>query len=252
MIEKMKINNLEVYYDNFNALKNICMSIYKNQVTALIGPSGGGKSTFLRTLNRLNDSIKGSIIYGDVFLDGENIYQRSNIILQKQVGMIFQCPNLLPVSVYDNIIYWARKYGIKKRRRLNEIVERSLYDACVWDFVKDKLRTPALNLPIEEQQFLSIARVLTTEPEVVLFDEPICTFNSSISERFEYLINNLKRKCSIVIATRNINTAVMLSDYTSFFLAGEHIEYNSTQEFFSKPKDKRTEDYIIGRLNKYF
>lgn len=246
---KISARNLNLFYGSFQALKNINIDIKGKNVTALIGPSGCGKSTFLKTLNRMNDLVKDVRISGEVHLDGLNIYENYDIVeLRKQVGMVFQKPNPFPMSVYDNIAYGPRVHGIKSRARLDEIVEKSLRAAALWDEVKDRLKKSALGLSGGQQQRLCIARVLAVEPEVVLMDEPTSALDPISTLRIEDLISELKEKYTIVIVTHNMQQAGRISDSTAFFLHGEIVEYDSTEKIFNIPSDKRTEDYITGRF----
>ena len=247
---KIHTKNLDLYYTDNHALKSVGMDIFSNNVTALIGPSGCGKSTYLKTLNRINDTVAGVKITGDVFLDGENVYGKGVdvTILRKKVGMVFQSPNPFPMSIYDNIAYGPRMHGIKKRIVLDEIVENSLKNAAIWNEVKDRLKKSALSLSGGQQQRLCIARASATQPEVLLMDEPTSALDPISTTKIEELIDELKRKYSIVIVTHNMQQAARISDYTAFFLLGELIENNKTEAIFSSPKDKRTEDYITGRF----
>ena len=251
-MEKIKLHtkNLDLFYGDVQALKNVGMDISNNNVTALIGPSGCGKSTYLKTLNRMNDTIAGVKITGDVFLDGENVYGKGVdvTILRKKIGMVFQSPNPFPMSIYDNIAYGPRMHGVKKRIVLDEIVEKSLKDAAIWNEVKDRMKKSALSLSGGQQQRLCIARALATQPEVLLMDEPTSALDPISTTKIEELVAELKKKYSIVIVTHNMQQAARISDYTAFFLLGELIENNNTATIFSNPKDKRTEDYITGRF----
>jgi phosphate ABC transporter, ATP-binding protein len=250
-MEKNKIstNNLDLYYGDVQALKAITINIEEKKVTALIGPSGCGKSTFIKTLNRMNDLIPSVKISGDVYLDGLNIYREYDIVeLRKRVGMVFQKPNPFPMSVFDNVAYGPRIHGIKSKARLNEVVEKSLKNAALWDEVKDRLKQNALGLSGGQQQRLCIARVLAVEPEVVLMDEPTSALDPISTLKIEDLIDELKEKYTIVIVTHNMQQAGRISDKTAFFLHGEIVEYDLTENIFSKPSDKRTEDYITGRF----
>ncbi|MDU1411646.1 MAG: phosphate ABC transporter ATP-binding protein PstB [Clostridium sp.] len=245
----IEAKDLNLYYGNNKALKNININIEKNKVTALIGPSGCGKSTFLRTLNRMNDLIEGVKIEGDVFFDGVNVYKELNEIeLRKRVGMVFQKPNPFPMSIYDNIAYGPRIHGIKDKKKLDEIVEKSLKGAALWDEVKDRLKKGALGLSGGQQQRLCIARTIAIEPEVILMDEPTSALDPISTLKVEELIENLKSKFTIVIVTHNMQQAGRISDKTAFFLNGEIVEYNCTEDMFHRPQDKRTEDYITGRF----
>lgn len=247
---KISTKNINLYYGENHALKNINMDIYPNNITALIGPSGCGKSTYLKTLNRMNDTVPSIRITGDVRLDGQNVYGKSVdvTILRKKVGMVFQSPNPFPMSIYDNIAYGPRMHGIKKRTLLDEIVERSLTDAAIWNEVKNRLKKSALGLSGGQQQRLCIARALATQPEVLLMDEPTSALDPISTLKIEELASELKKQYTIVIVTHNMQQAARISDYTSFFLMGELIENENTESIFSSPKDKRTEDYITGRF----
>jgi len=247
---KIQTKNLDLFYGDVHALKNVGMDVVNNHVTALIGPSGCGKSTYLKTLNRMNDTVPGVKITGDVFLDGEDVYGKGVdvTILRKKIGMVFQSPNPFPMSIYDNIAYGPRMHGVKKRIMLDEIVEKSLNDAAIWDEVKDRLKKSALSLSGGQQQRLCIARALATQPEVLLMDEPTSALDPISTTKIEELVSELKKKYSIVIVTHNMQQAARISDFTAFFLLGELIESNTTEAIFSRPKDKRTEDYITGRF----
>jgi phosphate transport system ATP-binding protein len=247
---KVSTEKLNLYYGDVHALKSIGMICYENQVTALIGPSGCGKSTFIKTLNRMNDLITGVKIDGSVKLDSDEIYGKDMdvTLLRKRVGMVFQKPNPFPMSVYDNIAYGPRIHGIKSHRQLDEIVEKSLRGAALWDEIKDRLRKSALGLSGGQQQRLCIARALAVEPEVLLMDEPTSALDPISTMKIEDLISTLKEKYTIIIVTHNMQQAARISDYTAFFLHGEVVEYGETNEIFSMPKDKRTEDYITGRF----
>jgi phosphate transport system ATP-binding protein len=249
-ISKMETQKLSIYYREFAALKSISMLIPSSSVTALIGPSGCGKSTFLRSLNRMNDIIPDVSIKGRVLLDNENIYDPGIDVVQvrKRVGMVFQRPTPFPMSIFDNVAYGPRIHGVKRRFELEDIVEKSLSDAALWDEVKDRLKAPALALSGGQQQRLCIARVLAVEPEVLLMDEPCSALDPISTGKIEELINELKDKYTIVIVTHNMQQAGRISDYTGFFLEGELIEYASTARIFERPRDKRTEDYITGRF----
>jgi phosphate transport system ATP-binding protein len=241
--------NLNLFYGDLQALKNISIEITSNQVTALIGPSGCGKSTFLKTLNRMNDLISNVKINGEVFFDGLNVYKEYDIVeLRKNIGMVFQKPNPFPMSIYDNIAYGPRIHGIKSRSKLDNIVENSLRNSALWDEVKDRLKQNALGLSGGQQQRLCIARVLAVEPEVVLMDEPTSALDPISTLKIEDLIGELKRNYTIIIVTHNMQQAARISDKTAFFLHGEIVEYGNTNHLFSTPKDKRTEDYITGRF----
>ena len=246
---KIGIRNLDLYYGQFQALKNINLDIAEKEITAFIGPSGCGKSTLLKSLNRMNDLVEGCRITGSVKLDGADIYGGMDINqLRKRVGMVFQKPNPFPMSIYDNIAYGPRTHGIHSKVKLDEIVERSLRDAAIWDEVKDRLKKSALGLSGGQQQRLCIARALAVEPEVLLMDEPTSALDPISTSRIEELAAELKRKYTIVIVTHNMQQAVRISDKTAFFLLGEMIELGQTESLFSMPRDKRTEDYITGRF----
>ncbi len=246
---KINTNGLNLYYGETQALKNITIDIEECKVTALIGPSGCGKSTFLKTINRMNDLVLNVKITGDAYLDGLNIYKEYDIVeLRKRVGMVFQKPNPFPMSIYDNIAYGPRIHGVKSKNRLDEIVEKSLRNAVLWDEVKDRLKQSAMGLSGGQQQRLCIARVLAVEPEVVLMDEPTSALDPISTLKIEDLIDDLKEKYTIVIVTHNMQQAGRISDKTAFFLHGEIIEYDSTEKIFSKPSNKKTEDYITGRF----
>lgn len=247
---KISVTNLNLYYGENHALKNVSMKIRNRAVTAFIGPSGCGKSTFLRTLNRMNDLVDGVKITGRVELDGEDIYG-SNVdttLLRKKVGIVFQQPNPFPMSIYDNIAYGPRVHGIKERARLDEIVERSLKGAAIFDEVKDRLKKSALGLSGGQQQRLCIARALAVEPEVLLMDEPTSALDPISTLKVEELMEDLKKKYTVAVVTHNMQQAARVADDTAFFLVGEVIEKGPTKELFSYPKDKRTEDYITGRF----
>jgi len=247
---KIQVRNLHLYYDNFHALKGINLDIYANRITAVIGPSGCGKSTFLRCLNRMNDLIEGVRVEGEVLLDGVNIYDNSVdvVTLRRRVGMVFQKPNPFPKSIFDNVAYGPRIHGIKDKRKLQEIVERALKDAGLWDEVKDRLHRSALELSGGQQQRLCIARVLAVEPEVILLDEPASALDPTATLRLEDLLYELKSKYTIVIVTHNMQQAARISDFTAFFLNGELIEVGPTDKIFTRPDDPRTEAYITGRF----
>mgnify|MGYP003827063979 FL=1 len=248
-MDKFEIKKLNLYYDSFQALKNVNISIQKNEITAFIGPSGCGKSTLLKTLNRMNDLIEGCKIQGEVLLDGTNIYGNIDInLLRKRVGMVFQKPNPFPMSVYDNIAYGPRTHGIKSKAKLDELVERSLTDAAIFNEVKDRLKKSALELSGGQQQRLCIARALAVEPEVLLMDEPTSALDPISTSKIEDLVLELKNRYTIVIVTHNMQQATRISDRTAFFLLGEIIEMSDTESLFSNPKDIRTENYITGRF----
>ena len=246
---KFEINNLNLHYGDFHALKNINMNIEKNQITAFIGPSGCGKSTFLKTLNRMNYLVDGVKIDGNVYLDGKDIFADMDAInLRHRVGMVFQQPNPFPKSIYDNIAYGPRLFGVKKKSELDIIVEKSLKQAAIWDEVKDRLKKSALGLSGGQQQRLCIARTLAVEPEVILMDEPTSALDPISTSRIEDLAVELKNNYTIIMVTHNMQQAARISDNTAFFLLGEMIEYGKTEQLFSMPANKKTEDYITGRF----
>lgn len=246
---KFNIENLNLYYGQFQALKNINLDIESNKITSLIGPSGCGKSTFIKSLNRMNDLIEDCRLEGKLLLDGQDIYNDIDInILRKRVGMVFQKPNPFPMSVYDNIAFGPRTHGIKSKLKLDEIVEKSLRNAAIWDELKDRLKKNALGLSGGQQQRLCIARALAVDPEVLLMDEPTSALDPISTSKIEDLVTELKKCYTIVIVTHNMQQATRISDMTAFFLLGEVIEYNETEKMFSIPADKRTEDYITGRF----
>ena len=246
---KFDIKNLHLHYGDFHALKGIDMQIPENKVTAFIGPSGCGKSTFLKTLNRMNDLVEGCKIDGTVLLDGKNVYGDIEVNeLRRRVGMVFQKPNPFPMSIYDNIAYGPRTHGIKAKSKLDEIVERSLKQAAIWDETKDRLKKSALGMSGGQQQRLCIARALAVEPEVLLMYEPTSALDPISTSKIEDLVWELKDKYTIIMVTHNMQQAARVSDKTAFFLLGEAVEFDDTQKIFSKPKDKRTEDYITGRF----
>ncbi|PYG89767.1 phosphate transport system ATP-binding protein [Ruminiclostridium sufflavum DSM 19573] len=241
--------NLDLFYGDFQALKSVSIEIPNRQVTAFIGPSGCGKSTFLKTLNRMNDLVSNVKITGDVFFDGLNVYKEYDIVeLRKNIGMVFQKPNPFPMSIYDNIAYGPRIHGIKSKAKLDDIVEKSLRNSALWEEVKDRLKQNALGLSGGQQQRLCIARVLAVEPEVVLMDEPTSALDPISTLKIEDLIEELKKDYTIAIVTHNMQQAARISDMTAFFLHGEIIEFGNTNQLFSNPKDKKTEDYITGRF----
>ncbi len=249
MPDIIETRNLDLWYGNFQALKGINLSIPEKQITALIGPSGCGKSTYLKTLNRMNDLVEDCKITGEIMLDGEDIYGNMDInILRKRVGMVFQKPNPFPMSIYDNIAYGPRVQGIKSRVKLDEIVERSLRQAAIWDECKDKLKKSALGMSGGQQQRLCIARALAVEPEVLLMDEPTSALDPISTSKIEDLAVELRKNYTIIIVTHNMQQAARIADKTAFFLLGELIEFGDTEQMFSMPKDKRTEDYITGRF----
>lgn len=247
---KISVKDLELYYGENHALKTINMEIAANSITALIGPSGCGKSTFLKCINRMNDLVENVRIEGQILLDGEDIYDRrvDTTLLRKKVGMVFQQPNPFPMSIYDNIAYGPRLHGIKSKDRLDEIVENALRGAVIFDEVKDRLKKSALGLSGGQQQRLCIARALAVEPEVLLMDEPTSALDPVSTLKIEELMEGLKKKYTVVIVTHNMQQAARVSDYTAFFLVGEVVEYDTTSAIFSRPRDKRTEDYITGRF----
>lgn len=246
---KFTVKDLDLYYGDFQALKKINMDIMKNEITAFIGPSGCGKSTFLRTLNRMNDLIEGVRVDGNVKLDNEDIYGDIDVIkLRSRVGMVFQKPNPFPMSIYDNIAYGPRAHGIKKKSILDEIVEKSLRQAAIWDEVKDRLKRSALSFSGGQQQRICIARALAVEPEVLLMDEPTSALDPISTLKIEDLATQLKEDYTIIMVTHNMQQAARISDRTAFFLLGELIEYNKTEKIFSNPKNSKTEDYITGRF----
>lgn len=247
---KIDVKHLDLYYGANHALKNINMEIKENAITAFIGPSGCGKSTFLKTLNRMNDYVDGAKITGEVSLDGENIYGNrvDTTLLRKKVGMVFQQPNPFPMSIYDNIAYGPRIHGIKSKSELDSIVEDSLRGAALFDEVKDRLKKTALGLSGGQQQRLCIARALAVQPEVLLMDEPTSALDPISTLKIEDLMSELKNKYTVAIVTHNMQQATRISDYTAFFLVGDMVEFAPTENLFTRPKDKRTEDYITGRF----
>ena len=246
---KFDVKQLELYYGDFHALKNVNMQINEHEITAFIGPSGCGKSTFLKTLNRMNDLVENCKIEGSVCLDGVDIYKNMDeITLRHRVGMDFQQPNPFPKSVYDNVAYGPRIFGIRKKAKLDEIVERSLRQAAIWDELKDRLHKSALGLSGGQQQRLCIARTLAVEPEVILMDEPTSALDPISTSKIEDLALELKKDYTIIIVTHNMQQAARIADKTAFFLLGQMIEYGNTEKMFSMPEDPRTEDYITGRF----
>lgn len=246
---KISVRNLELFYGDNKALKNINIDIGTNEVTALIGPSGCGKSTFLRTLNRMNDLIDNVKITGEVKLDGVDIYKNDDVIeLRTKVGMVFQKPNPFPMSIYDNVAYGPRVHGIKDKKQLDKIVEESLKGAAIWDEVKDRLKSSALGLSGGQQQRICIARTIALKPEVILMDEPTSALDPISTLKVEELIEEMKEKFTVVIVTHNMQQAARISDKTAFFLSGDLVEFNDTKTIFTNPNDKRTEDYITGRF----
>lgn len=247
---KVKVENLNLYYGENHALKDVNMDIQENAVTAFIGPSGCGKSTFLKTLNRMNDLVDGVRIDGKVLLDGEDIYDPSvdTTILRKKVGMVFQQPNPFPMSIYGNIAYGPRVHGIRDKKRLDQIVEESLRGAAIFDEVKDRLKKSAMGLSGGQQQRICIARALAVQPEVLLMDEPTSALDPISTAKIEELMEDLKKKYTVIVVTHNMQQATRVSDQTAFFLVGEMVEFGDTKQIFSYPQDKRTEDYITGRF----
>lgn len=247
---KITVESLNLHYGENHALKNVNMEIADHAITAFIGPSGCGKSTFLRCLNRMNDLVDGCKVEGKVILDGEDIYDKrvDTTLLRKKVGMVFQQPNPFPMSIYDNIAYGPRLHGIKNKKELDEIVERSLQGAAIFEEVKDRLHKSALGLSGGQQQRLCIARALAVSPEVLLMDEPTSALDPISTLKIEELMETLKKKYTVVIVTHNMQQAARVSDDTAFFLVGEVVEKNATSEIFARPRDKRTEDYITGRF----
>ena len=249
-MSKIDVSNMDLYYGDFHALKNINLSIDVNEVTAFIGPSGCGKSTLLKSINRMNDLVPGCRITGEMLLDGENIYSGKMDVngLRKRVGMVFQKPNPFPMSIYDNIAYGPRTHGVRSKAKLDDIVEQSLRQAVIWDEVKDRLKKSALGMSGGQQQRLCIARALAVQPEVLLMDEPTSALDPISTSKIEDLAVELKKDYTIVMVTHNMQQAARISDKTAFFLLGEIVEYGETEQIFSMPKDKRTEDYITGRF----
>lgn len=248
-MNKIIIENLNLYYGEFHALKDITMNIESNLITAFIGPSGSGKSTLLKSINRMNDLIEGCKVTGNILIENENIYGKIDVNdLRKLVGMVFQKPNPFPMSIYDNIAYGPRTHGIKSKILLDEIVERSLKDGAIWDEVKDNLKKSAMQLSGGQQQRICIARALAVNPDILLMDEPTSALDPISTSKIEDLIGELKKNYTIVIVTHNMQQATRVSDKTAFFLSGELIEYSDTDSLFTLPKDKRTENYITGRF----
>ena len=250
MADAFTVQNMDLYYGSFHALKNVNLNLASGEITAFIGPSGCGKSTFLKSLNRMNDLVEGCKITGDIQLMGEDIYdKRMDVsLLRRRVGMVFQKPNPFPMSVYDNIAYGPRTHGMRKKAELDEIVEKSLRDAAIWDELKDRLKKSALGLSGGQQQRLCIARALAVKPEVILMDEPTSALDPISTSKMEDLVMDIKKDYTIVMVTHNMQQAVRVSDTTVFFLLGEIVESGATGQMFSMPKDKRTEDYITGRF----
>ncbi|MCI5510702.1 MAG: phosphate ABC transporter ATP-binding protein PstB [Oliverpabstia sp.] len=248
-MDKFTIKNMDLYYSDFHALKNINMNIPAKEITAFIGPSGCGKSTLLKSLNRMNDLVEGCKITGDLLLDGEQINEMKNVnLLRKRVGMVFQKPNPFPMSIYDNIAYGPRTHGIHNKSKLDEIVEDSLRKAAIWDETKDRLKKSALGMSGGQQQRLCIARALAVQPEVLLMDEPTSALDPISTSKIEDLALKLKEQYTIVMVTHNMQQAVRISDKTAFFLLGEMVEMGDTEQLFSTPKNPKTEDYITGRF----
>ena len=247
---KVSLQELNLYYGSFHALKNINMEIPGNQVTAFIGPSGCGKSTCIKSINRMNDLVDGCRITGKILIDGEDIYDpRTDVtLLRKRAGMVFQKPNPFPMSIYDNIAYGPRVHGVKNRQDLDEIVERSLQDAALWEEVKDRLKKSALGLSGGQQQRLCIARALAVEPDILLMDEPTSALDPISTLKIEDLMEELKERYTVIIVTHNMQQAARIADKTAFFLLGEIVEFDDTQVMFNNPNDKRTEEYITGRF----
>lgn len=248
-MDKFKIKDMSLWYNDFKALREINMDITENQITAFIGPSGCGKSTFLKSLNRMNDLVEGCRIQGEILLDQENIYKTMDVnTLRKRVGMVFQKPNPFPMSIYDNIAFGPRTHGIKSKAALDQIVEQALRDAAIWDEIKDRLKKSALSLSGGQQQRLCIARALAVEPEVLLMDEPTSALDPISTAKIEELALTLKENYTVIMVTHNMQQATRISDKTAFFLMGQVIEYGNTETIFSVPQDTRTEDYITGRF----
>ena len=248
-MNKIEITNLNLHYGSFHALKNVNIAIREKEITAFIGPSGCGKSTLLKSINRMNDLVEGCKIDGEILLDGINVYKDLEpSLLRKRVGMVFQKPNPFPMSIYDNIAFGPRTHGIRSKAKLDDIIERSLRNAAIWDELKDRLKKDALGLSGGQQQRLCIARALAVEPEVLLMDEPTSALDPISTSKIEDLAIQLKQDYTIVMVTHNMQQAARISDRTAFFLLGEVIEYDETQKLFSIPQDKRTEDYITGRF----
>ncbi len=248
-MSKIQVKDLDLFYGNFHALKNINLEVDEKAITAFIGPSGCGKSTLLKSLNRMNDLVEGCKITGEILLDGVDVYNKYNVNeLRKKVGMVFQKPNPFPMSIYDNITFGPKTHGIRSKAKLDEIVEKSLTRAAMWDEVKDRLKKSALGLSGGQQQRLCIARALAVEPDVLLMDEPTSALDPIATLKIEDLVQELKKDYTIVMVTHNMQQATRVSDKTAFFLMGEIIEYDKTEDIFSMPKNKKTEDYITGRF----
>ena len=248
-MDKFNISNLDLYYTDFHALKNVNLDLPEKEITAFIGPSGCGKSTLLKSLNRMNDLVEGCKITGEITLDGVDIYKNIDVnLLRKRVGMVFQKPNPFPMSIYDNIAYGPRTHGIHNKSQLDDIVEKSLRGAAIWDEVKDRLKKSALGMSGGQQQRLCIARALAVQPDVLLMDEPTSALDPISTSKVEDLALELKKDYTIIMVTHNMQQAARISDNTAFFLLGEVVEYDKTEKLFSMPKDRRTEDYITGRF----
>ena len=246
---KFNISNLDLYYTDFHALKNVNLDLPEKEITAFIGPSGCGKSTLLKSLNRMNDLVEGCKITGEITLDGVDIYKNIDVnLLRKRVGMVFQKPNPFPMSIYDNIAYGPRTHGIHNKSQLDDIVEKSLRGAAIWDGVKNRLKKSALGMSGGQQQRLCIARALAVQPDVLLMDEPTSALDPISTSKVEDLALELKKDYTIIMVTHNMQQAARISDNTAFFLLGEVVEYDKTEKLFSMPKDRRTEDYITGRF----
>jgi len=250
IMDTFVLNNVDLFYDAFQALRDVSMSVPKNAVTALIGPSGCGKSTLLRTLNRMNDLIEGCRVTGEITLDGENIFGNNTDVamLRKRVGMVFQKPNPFPMTVYDNVAFGPRTHGVRAKHKLDDIVEKSLREAALFEEIKDRLKKPALALSGGQQQRLCIARALAVDPEVLLMDEPTSALDPLSTATVEDSVLELKRNYTVIIVTHNMQQAARISDMTAFFLLGDLVEYGTTEQIFSMPKVKKTEDYITGRF----
>ena len=248
-MDKIIIENLDLFYGEFQALKSVMMKVPENEITSFIGPSGCGKSTLLKSINRMNDLVEGCRIEGNIFLGGEDIYGKMDVnLLRKRIGMVFQKPNPFPMSIYDNVAYGPRTHGVRSKAKLDDMVEKSLNDAAIWGEVKDRLKKSALGLSGGQQQRLCIARALAVEPEVLLMDEPTSALDPISTAKIEDLAVELKNNYTIVIVTHNMQQATRISDKTGFFLLGEVVEFNDTEALFSNPRNKRTEDYITGRF----
>lgn len=248
-MDKINIKNVNLHYDDFHALKDVSIDIEANKITAFIGPSGCGKSTLLKSINRMNDLVEGCKIDGQFLLDGVDLYKDIDVnLLRKRVGMVFQKPNPFPMSIYDNIAFGPRTHGVRSKAKLDDIVEKSLRDAAIWEETKDRLKKSALGMSGGQQQRLCIARALAVEPEVLLMDEPTSALDPISTSKIEDLVMELKNQYTIVMVTHNMQQAVRVSDNTAFFLLGEVIEYNDTETLFSTPAEKKTEDYITGRF----